>query len=257
MEYVLQSFCGQVEKRGVHGRSRERCPGLAGASPARVPLGTLTAGLLDITTCIQAILVLRMVHAGVRSPQAAPQTNAWPCASADTHPNPPPGARAGFISAPSATELHFDLSEAAVCGAAAADFTVGAHVGVLGLEHETRRRNRANGVVSHSTAAGIPAAQHSTARPGAAFTIAVQQSFGNCPKYIQKRDVGFDAAAAAGAPRDVPAAEVTEGALNDAMAAIVEQAGRRHTLHRLIDGRRSTAARGAHMRGRLWCMCSQ
>ncbi|MFP5392641.1 MAG: pyridoxamine 5'-phosphate oxidase family protein, partial [Gammaproteobacteria bacterium] len=48
-------------------------------------------------------------------------------------------------------------------------------VGLLGLDFATRRRNRANGVVS-TAAAGVT-------------TVRVQQSFGNCPQHIQRRQV--------------------------------------------------------------------
>lgn len=51
---------------------------------------------------------------------------------------------------------------------------VGREVGILGIDFGTRRRNRANGIVSHVDTA---------------FTVAVQQSFGNCPQYIQRRDI--------------------------------------------------------------------
>ena len=50
----------------------------------------------------------------------------------------------------------------------------GAKLGLLGIELPTRRRNRVNGSV--------------VARDGASFTVAVEQSFGNCPQYIQARD---------------------------------------------------------------------
>jgi uncharacterized protein len=46
-------------------------------------------------------------------------------------------------------------------------------IGLLGIDFGTRRRNRANGVVS--------------AVDGTSFTVAVKQSFGNCPQYIQRR----------------------------------------------------------------------
>lgn len=52
----------------------------------------------------------------------------------------------------------------------------GALVGALGLEFHTRRRNRANGKVE-LTPAG--------------FAIDIDQSFGNCPKYIQARQFHF------------------------------------------------------------------
>jgi predicted pyridoxine 5'-phosphate oxidase superfamily flavin-nucleotide-binding protein len=51
----------------------------------------------------------------------------------------------------------------------------GAALAVLGIELPTRRRNRANGVVSARTRQG--------------FTLTVQHSFGNCPQHIQRRDV--------------------------------------------------------------------
>lgn len=50
---------------------------------------------------------------------------------------------------------------------------VGAKVGLLAIELETRRRNRMNGRV--------------TARSPEGFTVSVQQSYGNCPKYIHTR----------------------------------------------------------------------
>ncbi|MEJ8566315.1 pyridoxamine 5'-phosphate oxidase family protein [Elongatibacter sediminis] len=50
---------------------------------------------------------------------------------------------------------------------------VGAELGLLGIELETRRRNRVNG---HITAAG----------PGG-LELTVGQSFGNCPQYISER----------------------------------------------------------------------
>jgi predicted pyridoxine 5'-phosphate oxidase superfamily flavin-nucleotide-binding protein len=46
-------------------------------------------------------------------------------------------------------------------------------IGLLGIELHTRRRNRMNGIVR---------------RNAAGFDVAVRQSFGNCPQYIQLRD---------------------------------------------------------------------
>jgi len=54
---------------------------------------------------------------------------------------------------------------------------VGRHLGLLGIEPHTRRRNRMNGVVESISATG--------------FSVRVQQSFGNCPKYIQARKPEF------------------------------------------------------------------
>jgi len=52
--------------------------------------------------------------------------------------------------------------------------TQGAKVGLLGLQAHTRRRNRMNGTV--------------LAMRGSSLEIRVDQSFGNCPKYIQGRE---------------------------------------------------------------------
>ncbi len=49
----------------------------------------------------------------------------------------------------------------------------GAAVGLLGLDLSNRRRNRANGIIA--------------ARVPEGFVVAVRQSFGNCPQYIQTR----------------------------------------------------------------------
>ena len=51
----------------------------------------------------------------------------------------------------------------------------GAPVGGLGIELSTRRRNRINGRIENCSASE-------------GFSIRVQQSFGNCPKYIQARN---------------------------------------------------------------------
>jgi predicted pyridoxine 5'-phosphate oxidase superfamily flavin-nucleotide-binding protein len=55
----------------------------------------------------------------------------------------------------------------------AAHLRVGGALGLLGIEFATRRRNRMNGTVIE-------------ARPDG-FSVRVEQSFGNCPKYIQAR----------------------------------------------------------------------
>jgi predicted pyridoxine 5'-phosphate oxidase superfamily flavin-nucleotide-binding protein len=52
--------------------------------------------------------------------------------------------------------------------------SVGAPVGLLGIELHTRRRNRANGWIA--------------AAEDDAWSVRVHQSFGNCPKYIHARE---------------------------------------------------------------------
>jgi predicted pyridoxine 5'-phosphate oxidase superfamily flavin-nucleotide-binding protein len=79
----------------------------------------------------------------------------------------------GFIRTPDAKTLQ-------VAALPAADDPVApllaecAPLGLLGLQPQTRRRNRMNGRVASIGPAG--------------FAVAVQQSFGNCPKYIQARE---------------------------------------------------------------------
>jgi predicted pyridoxine 5'-phosphate oxidase superfamily flavin-nucleotide-binding protein len=91
----------------------------------------------------------------------------WPVASILTGP-------AGFVSSPDRVTLRIDALPAAD-DPAAPGFAPGQPIGLLGLDLSTRRRNRANGRV--------------TARDGRGLTVAVAQSFGNCPQYIQTRTV--------------------------------------------------------------------
>jgi predicted pyridoxine 5'-phosphate oxidase superfamily flavin-nucleotide-binding protein len=51
----------------------------------------------------------------------------------------------------------------------------GSPVALLGIELPTRRRNRLNGMICALDAKG--------------WTVAVVQSYGNCPQYIQSRDL--------------------------------------------------------------------
>lgn len=85
--------------------------------------------------------------------------------------------RPGFVTTPDARSmaiaLPLDRGEDPVL-AALTEQGPGAPVGVLGLEPHTRRRNRMNGAVAALT--------------GQDLTLAVVQSFGNCPKYIQARE---------------------------------------------------------------------
>lgn len=75
----------------------------------------------------------------------------------------------GFLSTPDDKTLR--VAAAAPLGASLRD---GGDIGALGIDFASRRRNRANGLVHDLGATG--------------FDIAVMQSFGNCPKYIQARD---------------------------------------------------------------------
>ena len=91
----------------------------------------------------------------------------WPWASLLS--GPP-----GFASTPDERHLHVSLNDASRDPVRTA-IGKGAALGVLGIELLSRRRNRVNGRV-------IAAARNG-------FTLRVDQSFGNCPQYIQLRDL--------------------------------------------------------------------
>lgn len=108
----------------------------------------------------------------------------------------------GFVHSPDALTLQVDTQPANGDPLRAA-LRTGASLGVLGIQLQTRRRNRLNGRIRELTPLG--------------FTLDVDQSFGNCPKFIsprtpQSRDV-------------VQLAAATEQAkLSDAAAALIARA---------------------------------
>jgi predicted pyridoxine 5'-phosphate oxidase superfamily flavin-nucleotide-binding protein len=79
----------------------------------------------------------------------------------------------GFASSPDPRALEIAAWPAAHDPLATA-LREGATLGLLGIQPHTRRRNRMNGHVTH-------------AQPGR-VRVHVDQSFGNCPKYIQARE---------------------------------------------------------------------
>jgi len=80
--------------------------------------------------------------------------------------------RAGFVQSPDPTTLVIDAQPDATDPLSGA-LVPGASIGLLGIEPHTRRRNRMNGIIQKPNGPGLH--------------IAVSQSFGNCPKYIQAR----------------------------------------------------------------------
>lgn len=78
----------------------------------------------------------------------------------------------GFASTPDATTLRI-RARPLPSDAAAANLRPGGDIGIVGIDFATRRRNRANGMI--------------TAVDDGGFDVRVMQSFGNCPKYIQAR----------------------------------------------------------------------
>lgn len=83
----------------------------------------------------------------------------------------------GFMSSPTRTTLDIATRPDAT-DPAGRGMIEGAPVGLLGIEMHTRRRNRMNGVLSSRVDKG--------------FRVEVDQSFGNCPRYIQLRDFAFE-----------------------------------------------------------------
>ena len=89
------------------------------------------------------------------------------------------GANVGFVTAPDEAQL--DIRAVPPPGDPLRPLLqAGGGLGLLGIELPTRRRNRANGRVVHVGPHG--------------FTLQVLQSFGNCPKYIQRREPRIAAA---------------------------------------------------------------
>ncbi|MDB5965419.1 MAG: pyridoxamine 5-phosphate oxidase-related, FMN-binding protein [Polaromonas sp.] len=85
-------------------------------------------------------------------------------------------AAPGFMHSPDPT--HLSVRAVPLPGDPLADnLHEGASISLLGLEPHTRRRNRMNGVVREVDGSG--------------FAVQVDQSFGNCPKYIQARAPEF------------------------------------------------------------------
>ncbi len=109
---------------------------------------------------------------------AAPDADGWPMASVLT-------GDKGFIRSPDPLTLRIAALPAAD-DPAASTFAAGVEIGLLGLDFTTRRRNRANGRLA-------------TVDDG--LTVAIAQSFGNCPQYIQTRTPSPRAAAGAPAER--------------------------------------------------------
>jgi hypothetical protein len=77
----------------------------------------------------------------------------------------------GFVQSPDPYQItlstHFDNNEPLKNA-----FNKGSHIGVLGIELATRRRNRFSGYIHPE---------------GNVYTIDIQQTFGNCPQYIHQR----------------------------------------------------------------------
>ncbi|WP_437597863.1 pyridoxamine 5'-phosphate oxidase family protein [Sorangium sp. So ce590] len=115
--------------------------------------------------------------------------------------------RPGFIASPDPRTLAVN-ARPPPGDPLAAHLVAGAPVGLLGIQLETRRRNRMNGTIAEAGDGG--------------FVVEVGQSFGNCAQYIQAREPRFvrepDAAAAP------PAAQAEGPALSAGAAALIRRA---------------------------------
>ncbi|ABC30079.1 predicted flavin-nucleotide-binding protein structurally related to pyridoxine 5'-phosphate oxidase [Hahella chejuensis KCTC 2396] len=111
----------------------------------------------------------------------------------------------GFISSPADTRLELRALPA-LTHLLGLNFAPGQKVGALGIQLSTRRRNRVNGVIGEVTATG--------------FSIDVELSFGNCPKYIQTRDLQW--AKGEPAAMDVDNAAIVAGIAENAKPLIAQ-----------------------------------
>jgi predicted pyridoxine 5'-phosphate oxidase superfamily flavin-nucleotide-binding protein len=98
--------------------------------------------------------------------------------------NPP-----GFISSPDARHLLI-RARPAVADPLHETLATRAPIALVGIEQPTRRRNRMNGIVERIDDDGL--------------LVGVQQSFGNCPKYMQARQVEYWAIESTGTVHSAP-----------------------------------------------------
>ncbi|MGO7531120.1 flavin-nucleotide-binding protein [Rhizobium leguminosarum] len=113
--------------------------------------------------------------------------------------------RPGFMASPEPEILEVRLPRDAA-DPADAGMGDGDAIGMLGIQLETRRRNRLNGVIRRTD-------------PGA-FQVRVGQSFGNCPQYIQLRSSAF--ARDPDVPTEMP--PLHSGQLDDRALGMIEGA---------------------------------
>ncbi|WP_207485106.1 pyridoxamine 5'-phosphate oxidase family protein [Arenibaculum pallidiluteum] len=146
---------------GPFHQGERRAQALAGGGPSGAAIRTF---MPDQHRDFFALLPMILV--------GIPDADGWPVATMLTGPR-------GFVSSPDATTLHIAATPRPG-DPAAGRIGPGSPVGLLGLDFATRRRNRANGTVMEADGAG--------------FRVAVTQSFGNCPKYIQTRSLRETAA---------------------------------------------------------------
>jgi uncharacterized protein len=110
----------------------------------------------------------------------------------------------GFLFSPDPLTLHVKASRDGN-DPADAGLEDGDAVGLLGIELNTRRRNRLNGRIRRTSKA--------------AFDVVVEQSYGNCPQYIQLRDL-----AEVEEPRAPPLDPIVGNGLTDRAREMIRRA---------------------------------
>jgi predicted pyridoxine 5'-phosphate oxidase superfamily flavin-nucleotide-binding protein len=132
------------------------------------PRGT---GIYDFMTEQHRVFFAQLSYLFVGAVDAA----GWPLATVLT------GA-SGFARSPDPLTLH--VAALPPPGDPAKDALLpGRDVGILGIDFSTRRRNRVNGHILDREPSGQDSA--------GGFSVAVSQSFGNCPQYIQQRALAY------------------------------------------------------------------
>ena len=138
----------------------------------------------------------------------------------------------GFMSSPDPT--HLDIRARPVPGDPLEQGLVaGAPLGFLGIELHTRRRNRMNGRVESTTDGHL--------------RVAVEQTVGNCPQYIQGRETEWVREAGDNTPRETQALD----RLDDAALSLVRAADTLFVATRApADGAHAASADVSHRGGR-------
>ncbi|MGY4315927.1 FAD-binding oxidoreductase [Bradyrhizobium sp. JR3.5] len=112
--------------------------------------------------------------------------------------------RPGFIASPTPRHLEID-ARPEPSDPASEGMREGDAIGLLGIELHTRRRNRANGLLRASS--------------DKALSFELDQSFGNCPQYIQLRDFRFVREPDAAFTGEVEQGTMLDQAARDTIAA--------------------------------------
>ncbi len=111
----------------------------------------------------------------------------------------------GFVTSPTPALLDIG-AQLAESDPASEGLRDGDAVGLLGIELQTRRRDRVNGIIRGTSPDRL--------------RLEVDQSFGNCPQYIQKRDVAF----VRDTDEPLPVAVVEATSLDPDARAVIEAA---------------------------------